>query len=709
VDPSDLRAAIATELTNPSAIFDALKVVSKYTLEHGATDKHALDTIIRLRDLIEQRASTNQTINDAIFSLCREAGLFPYLLQNNLSWRDRLAFEFFRGPEEMEYIFHREQWQVFHLLLSGKSVVLSAPTSFGKSVLIHAFIAQKKPQCVVIVVPTIALLDQFRRRLTSYFSSDYSIITRNDQTPEEGKKRIYVVTQERLLEREDIGDIDLLAIDEYYKLDDGREQQSDGRAMLLNVALRKYLSTAKQMFFLGPTVANVEMREDLQDRFQKFTTEFSTVAVDLKDHTSSTAPYRTLASLLRSYSTDKSLIFSKSPPAAVRLAAYVTSYAPLRVSDETSNWADWLAEYYHPDWSLVSALRSGYGIHHGSVPRSIAQALVRNFNDGDLDALICTSTLIEGVNTAAKNVFVFDKKISNANFDYFDFRNIAGRSGRMGHHFVGRIFLFHEPPELTDFELQIPALGEDWRLPDTALLNLADEVLGERARLRKQAILDRVRLPPDIVKRFAPYGLGGLERVSEQIRQLLEQRDTSLIWRGYVGYQELLAVFSVAWPNLRFNKKRMSAKAAAFYANRLRVAQSLRLYFDALVGDSGALERKEIIERGFRALAAFDYAIPKLLLDMEALVNFHCRSQKIDEVRYDLMAQYLDNLFSHHWVKAIDEYGVPIPLGRKLEFLVRDSRTLEDAISTVQSYTHSAAGIDRLTPFERRVIDVALR
>jgi hypothetical protein len=72
-----------------------------------------------------------------------------------------------------------------------------------------------------------------------------------------------------------------LAIDEYYKLDSDREKQGDSRANLLNVALRKYLGVAKQIFFLGPTVANVEMRDDLRAKFEEVTSEFSPVAVDV--------------------------------------------------------------------------------------------------------------------------------------------------------------------------------------------------------------------------------------------------------------------------------------------------------------------------------------------------------------------------------------------------------------------------------------------
>jgi DEAD/DEAH box helicase/Helicase conserved C-terminal domain len=709
MDSSDIENALRFDDLTPSHLFSILNTISRYVLEHGATDKIALDAIIRLRDLIEKGAINDSTIEDAIFSLCRDAGLFPYLPRAKLSWRDQLAFEFFRGPSETGYIFHREQWQAFQLLVSGKSLILSAPTSFGKSALILAYIAQQRPRCVVIIVPTIALLDQFRRRLSHYFEPGYSIITRNDQAPLDTENRIYVLTQERLLDRTDISEIDLLAIDEYYKLDSERERQSDSnRATLLNVALRKYLFAAKQIFFLGPAVADVVMRDDLRARFTNFPSNIATVAVDVHDYKSATEPYKTLASLLLEHKSDKSLVYSKSPPAARKLINYLAQKSPLPVGPEILELADWLAEYYHPRWSLVSALRAGYGLHHGSIPRSVAQALVRHFNEGSLNALICTSTLIEGVNTAAKNVFILDKKISNSNYDYFDFRNIAGRSGRMGHHFIGRIFLFHEPPKPEDFEIKVPALAQDEEIPDAILVNLPNETLNRDLLSRKQALFDRSSLPAELIKRFAAYGMGTIEIVSDRIANLLDAGDRSLLWRGYVKYAELLAVFSMGWDIFRFNKKRLTAEAAAFYANRLRGAQLFRSYFDGLVRDKDELEHNEIVERGFRALGIFDYSIPKLLLDMEALVNYHCNERGLEEVSYSLMAQFLDNFFAHHWVKAMEEYGIPIPLGRKLEFLIRDTHTLEEALDMVRTYCRFPDGERRLTPLELSLIDGAL-
>ena len=81
----------------------------------------------------------------------------------------------------------------------------------------------------------------------------------------------------------------------------------------------------------------------------------------------------------------------------------------------------------------------------GRIPRSMASHFVRLFNMGELPVLICTSTLNEGVNTAAKSVLIFDKQISRQEYDFFTFANIRRRAGRLGQHQIGSAYLFHAP------------------------------------------------------------------------------------------------------------------------------------------------------------------------------------------------------------------------------------------------------------------------
>jgi reverse gyrase len=98
-------------------------------------------------------------------ALVRQVGLFPYLNPGELGTADEIAWEFNRPanmPEDI--VFHETQTRVYRALIEGRSVVLSAPTSFGKSLVTDAVIAAGKLRNVLIVVPTIALIDETRRR-----------------------------------------------------------------------------------------------------------------------------------------------------------------------------------------------------------------------------------------------------------------------------------------------------------------------------------------------------------------------------------------------------------------------------------------------------------------------------------------------------------------------------------------------------------------
>src|SRR5439155_22674093 len=113
-------------------------------------------------------------------------------------------------------------------------------------------------------------------------------------------------------------------------------------------------------------------------------------------------------------------------------------------------------------------------MRHGPLPRSLPQSVVRAFNSGALRYLVCTSTLIEGVNSKAKNVIVYDNRVAKRRFDFFTFNNIKGRSGRMFEHFVGRVFLFNDPPQEEFPFVDIPAFTQSASTAESLLIQLED-------------------------------------------------------------------------------------------------------------------------------------------------------------------------------------------------------------------------------------------
>lgn len=101
----------------------------------------AREMVIRALD----HADLFEPLDGLLDALARQVGLFPYAAPERLGLRDQLAWEAHR-PLDLQLdgkdiVFHREQADVYRGLMDGQSFVLSAPTSFGKSLVIDALIA----------------------------------------------------------------------------------------------------------------------------------------------------------------------------------------------------------------------------------------------------------------------------------------------------------------------------------------------------------------------------------------------------------------------------------------------------------------------------------------------------------------------------------------------------------------------------------------
>src|SRR6185312_8571095 len=105
-----------------------------------------------------------------------------------------------------------------------------------------------------------------------------------------------------------------------------------------------------------------------------------------------------------------------------------------------SELIDYISENISENWSLVECLKAGIAFHHGSLPKYIQTEIIDLFNSGELDAIVCTSTIIEGVNTTAKNVIIYDQYKGPDELTGFDVKNIKGRAGRFLSHFIGNIY-----------------------------------------------------------------------------------------------------------------------------------------------------------------------------------------------------------------------------------------------------------------------------
>lgn len=79
---------------------------------------------------------------------------------------------------------------------------------------------------------------------------------------------------------------------------------------------------------------------------------------------------------------------------------------------------------------LKNCLDSGIGFHHAGLSRHAKSVLKRGFDQGDIKAIVATSTLAAGVNLPIKRVFVLEPKLGREEMLVSQYKNLAGRAGR---------------------------------------------------------------------------------------------------------------------------------------------------------------------------------------------------------------------------------------------------------------------------------------
>ncbi|HDS1816227.1 TPA: hypothetical protein QEM96_000852 [Pseudomonas putida] len=427
-------------------------------MEQGNADD-ARNELIRLLDFLKKSALEYSPL---INNLIRRSGLFPYLDESTASWQDRLVTEAFKVDVggHKKIALHREQSFLLNKLLTGKSVAVTAPTSFGKSFVIDSYIALRKPENVAIIVPTIALTDETRRRLQQKFGKSYKIITTADE--ELAEKNIFIFPQERASQyAKKLETLDILVIDEFYKASVAFDRERSPALLKVMLDLGKL---AKQKYFLAPNISDIN--DNVFTRGMEICKlDFNTVFLDkveLYEEIGSDQEKKSDALLsILSNKGEKTLIYAGTYSNVNSVATLLIADGDSSSSPRLNSFSRWLSKHYDPNWTLTKLVRKGAGIHTGQLHRAISQIQIRMFEEeGGLDQLLSTSSIIEGVNTSAQNVVLWSNLSGRSKgvISDFSYKNIIGRGGRMLRHFVGKVYVLERPPNPGDtpLDLDIP-------------------------------------------------------------------------------------------------------------------------------------------------------------------------------------------------------------------------------------------------------------
>ena len=400
----------------------------------------------------------------------------------------------------------------FYQSLDIKRMLISAPTSYGKTFIMREilYLNQEKYKNILLVFPTVALLRENAlnmEELNQDKKMGYNVIKSIDREIDCQDRNIFVLTPERamqLLAQYPNIEIDFFFYDEMYKIDedycndetdDNDEKKNsyaertfldEARAKTFRICLYLLSKRVKDYYLAGPNLKREKFGKGMQryiaeNNIQVKEIEFEpTKRIMIKaynkviDEDYTNLPYIEKPGIVKIHSkvNDRicdvvnyieqkgygaTILYCTTPAKANEYATKLAENHQGNVvkNERFSEFIEHLKRNYNIDgsineWSFVNVLEMGFGMHHGKMPKYIQKEILDLFNEGIFNLLFCTSTIVEGVNTNAKNMVVLNHSKGTKELTVFDFKNIIGRAGRYYHNFVGRYFLVDK--ELEKFE-----------------------------------------------------------------------------------------------------------------------------------------------------------------------------------------------------------------------------------------------------------------
>lgn len=464
-------------------------------LSHSGDARHrelAYTTIALLREY-DTAVGLEEELSDRVLAVAEavlvQLGNFPGIRTLQKGVGSRYALPLSRGALRIaKEVLHRTskgdatltdtQYAITEKMRGEDYFSFSGPTSLGKSFIIKDALYDivrrddLNGHCVVVLVPTKALIGQTAADLRNLLGEVPEVnVATYPSLPkllrQQYRRTVFVLTPERLLRylANPVREIDYLVVDEAQKVIAKNDTRSSLYYHAIVEATRRF---ATKLVFASPSIENPELFLELfgkatngalavrertvaQQRYfvdlveQK---QYYFSGIDAAPQQLGIAPKQDdVVDVVLSRSGDRKAIIYingslKSAEFALRLAERRAVVSDAKVDELIKH----VREYVHKEYFLCSTLNRGVAFHHGKMPQEVRERVEQAFADPDspIQFVVCTSTLLEGVNLPAKNIFVLSDRHGNSFFTKIDFENLAGRAGRLTYDFSGNVVCVRE-------------------------------------------------------------------------------------------------------------------------------------------------------------------------------------------------------------------------------------------------------------------------
>jgi len=636
---------------------------------------------------------------------------------------------------------HRFQKQILEKFSDDTNrFVLTAPTSFGKTFIVYQILQKMKYSTILLIFPTISLLTENYERIKAYpFFGGYSIHTLSEEEIDESANNLFIFTPERYLSFLDSqkGTVfDFAFIDEIYKIDNGylvdeETVLENERDVAYRLALEYICRQAKDIFLAGPYISL--NNDETYNSFLKFTEENNFQILQYNEFEIVSKQYYEI-SKRGSYNIDEYDVYIPNKQRKTLLLQIIPKisfpaentiiycgkktdtekYAQILIQEPNivktfsdmykeedelyKIFVEHLERTYGEEWIVVVALKARIGIHHGLIPKYIQKEIINLFDRGQLVCLFSTTTITEGVNTPAKNIIITSLKKGKKDLKQFDAKNIAGRAGRFGKHYSGRIIDIssgfvdiikadNEKLKHKNYDVNSQKSDVDYQITKDEFLSPTEQ--REKQRLQRKA--KEIELPDTILAKFKVVGPRDKITLYESIihldiaeRESIDNLVNSVVFsRGHkINWDGLQTVLNIIDPIVSNGKLKFMiihkfiAKSGKQYSLLVILLQA---YLDN--GFMGMVEyqiknKGMNMDRAMRYVAdtvynTFKYQLVKYFGTFDILYRFvqskerQCDMEDVKSISF--LLQKLEYNATNERAKKVSDYGVPFKIIKKYE------------------------------------------
>jgi len=667
-----------------------------------------------------------QLLNDCIIS--SRVFIYKDMLPKNELVEDSFFDCFAREIYTLDTgtILTKDQKKLFKLFNEHKRLIVSAPTSFGKSRIVEEIVINNEYINIAIILPTIALLSEtyIRFNANKIIKEQYNLINSLGLTDTLNKhqRNIFILTPEKmdmlLDERPDLK-IDFFVIDEIYKIQDDEDRKN----VFSNCLYR--LSKMKSDFYLiGPYFDDFspKFRESTNSFFEKFNSEI--VQKDIYNIFNSEKDNKyvlngkTLKVLKDGKKNLRNILLNVEGQTLIYnyRKDYVENLTNdvLKIIDNSEDYDSDLIEYISEnisaEWSLVKALKKGVAFHHGAVPRYIQTEIIDSFNSKEIDIIVCTTTITEGVNTSAKNVILYSNVLGKKDkpLTGFEIKNIKGRAGRFRVHFIGRVFYFHEIVE-TDKDIILVDYYDKQELDPEDVIQIDKEDLKDKnleTRNKIEENLKKNKIPFSLIKQNKYIAIHKQIALINFLRSNPLHLELAHFRSNRPEKQQLDEIFNLTREYL-FNDRDYNDKSFIYW----ELSRLLKYYvyhspsIKQLISEQKyATSVDSKIRSAFKLITHyFEFAFPRYFRAFENIYNF-VYNEHHNTINGGISLKYLITLLEFGFVKeneiALKEAGLPNDIVRKVSEKFKDCTSLEQVRI---KYKINPRIINHLTQFEQKM------